>query len=153
MARTFEELLDALSKRIEIPMNLDRNDACRMNVDNKIPIQIELNRHTGFVVVCSEVADIPPGRYREDLFRATLIENGKDFPRFGDFSFSEKTNLLILQESLPLDTIDDEGFTNYLLVFIDKARKWQDAIERGSTPEQGEISDSPGPAGMFGLKP
>ena len=153
MATVFEELLDDLGKRIKIPLDLDSNDACRMIIDNKFSVQIELNRHTGFVIICCELGEIPPGRYREDLFKSALIENGKDFPRFGDFAYSDKINELILQESMPLDSLDGEFLFNSFLVILDKARSWNEAISTGQTPNNNQSSELPGPGGMFGLRP
>lgn len=153
MARTFAEIMKELEPHLQIDTTPDSNDACRFRIDGTLPVQIELNHSTGFLMICSEIGELPPGRYREDVFRSALRENGKPFPRFGDFGYSKKNHNLVLYDSLPLDTVDGESLFNHLLVLSQKARTWQDSIQRGEVPGDKVETKLPGPEGLFGLRP
>ncbi|MCB1119695.1 MAG: CesT family type III secretion system chaperone, partial [Chlamydiia bacterium] len=96
---------------------------------------------------------IPPGRYRADFFRQALKANGLPPPRFGTFAYSKQANSFVAYEILPRATVTAEAIAEFLLPFMEKARKWKEGLERGEIPSL-ESSQSPSPSGsgMFGLR-
>lgn len=145
----FHELIHDLGERIGVDLAPDANNACLIVLQERYRIHLELHKQTQELLICSDVGILPPGRYREEMFRACLKANGQPFPRFGKFGFNEKKNTLVFFELIPSDILNGESLQNYLTVFADKLRLWQDAVERGDFPT---TQDLPPDTSGFGIR-
>jgi hypothetical protein len=145
----FEEVLKELGARLQVELEVDDRDACKLELEGKYPIQMEVNYSTNQLVIGSEIAVLGPGRYREDVLAAALQANGEPFPRLGTFGYSTVRNSLVYYALLPMDFLDGEKLHACLLVFLGTVRKWMDTLEGGDIPRPDE--PAPGPSGFFGL--
>lgn len=149
----FGTLLEDLGKLIKIEtLEPDKNNSCLISFTNGVKVQLEIDQSRNLLVVGCDLGAIPPGRYRETLFREALKSNGLPPPRNGNFAFSKQQDHLIMTEELPLKDIHPDQVFQLLEPFLAKAKEWQDAISRGDTPTiiQGAYN-SKAKSGMFGL--
>ena len=152
MVRTFEELFKELQDYLGVNIEDADKDKYRIKIDDKLSVQMEVQYNKGELLVFAEIGEVPPGRYKEEFFRALLVENGKPLPHFGSFGYSEKKNMAILFDFLPLNTLSGETFANYIDKFSGKAIKWMDILQSGELPTWSQ-SKSSHQGGMFGLTP
>jgi len=127
-ANLVEELADALNTDLYI----DGNDLCALMIDERIPLQLEMDERKERLLITAIVAEVPPGSYRETLFQECLIHNDHPPPRLGIFSYLERNNQLILFEFLQIKELTGEDLATYLNAFIPKVTEWKEAIERGA---------------------
>ena len=66
----FHEVLEILGRRLDLQLKPDRHNACRLDFPDGVKLQLEVDRSGESYVVVSEVGEIPPGAFRERLFRA-----------------------------------------------------------------------------------
>ena len=63
-------LLQELGKSLEIAeLSPDENNSCLIELKNGQQIQLELDRSGQFFVIGADIGMVPPGKYRENLFR------------------------------------------------------------------------------------
>jgi hypothetical protein len=141
---TFAEIIHQLGPLINIPglASQENKDLCVIDLNPNQKLFIQLSHKSPEVEIVMQLGSIPPGKYREDFFRACLKANGKNFPRFGNFAYLSKNEQLVLFESIPIDILDGESLYNFILLFSDKAQKYQEAIMQGDIPYVEERGDS-----------
>ncbi len=146
-------ILEDLGKTLDIP-NLapDENETCLIRLKNGIEVQIEKSREGNSLILGSDLGEIPPGKYRENIFEAALINNTHNIPRSGLLSYSLPVEHLIIFDMLPFKDLNGIVLADFLDVFSEKIKMWQDAIEHNEMPivASDTISSS---QGIFGLKP
>lgn len=130
----FEELLKELGKILGIPLHVDKNNACRLNINNILHIQLEQDPVKGRLLVACYICDIPPGKFREITLKEALKANYL-YPRVGTLAYAERNNKLTLFEYLPFLELTGEKLSVFLFQFIEKANTWREAIESGRTPQ------------------
>lgn len=145
----FEELIKDLGKTVDLPLHLDKNRACRLNINGQLHVQIESDITQERVLIAAFLCDIPAGKFRENVLREALKAN---FPlnRIGTLSYCERNNKLTLFEYLPMQNLNAQKLADYLAKFLEKADSWRVAIEGGQpspeptkeTPTKGSIFDS-----------
>lgn len=146
-----EILLSEIGKALKIPdLHPDRNNSCLVNMPEGIKIQLEQNPRTDEFIIGADLGQVPPGRYREDLFREALKANGMPFPQHGILAYSAKTDHLILYETFRQRDLTGDRIADELSPFIEKAKKWRESMEKGEVPVVGMMKSS---FGMFGLRP
>ena len=144
----FQELLWDLGEIIQLPLHIDKNLACNLLLDENLEVQMQLDNHGENFLICAFLADVPPGRFRENVLKEALKVNGHYQP-FGTFAFYEKKNMLILQQFLPVEKLSGEKLAEHLEIFLEEAEEWRKAIENGTTaPIKYHSIDSPPPPFM-----
>ncbi|MCB1082330.1 MAG: CesT family type III secretion system chaperone [Chlamydiia bacterium] len=128
----FQELLWDLGELIELPLHIDSNRACNLLLDESLEMQLQMDERDENVLVCAFLADVPPGRFRENVMKDALKVNS-DYHPFGTLAFIEKKNLLILQQYLPVETLNGEKLLAHLETFLEEAVEWKKAISSGAT--------------------
>lgn len=130
MQDAFSQFLSDLSKLLSIPLSPDENQSCLIEVQEKLKLQIELDpSQEGVLLLGSQLPEIPPGKYREELLLSALTANAAPYPRTGNFGYSKKLNALFLFETFVLQELSAETFLKLLLPFTQKAYAWKRAIE------------------------
>jgi hypothetical protein len=129
----FQDILNKLSVIIHTPLYSDKKRAVRLTINQKLHIQIEDEEPNDRILLATFVAEIPPGRYRENLLKEGLKSNALPV-RHGTFAYSERNNQLALFEYVPYDNLTGEKLADRLAVFIEKALHWKQAIENGTLP-------------------
>lgn len=150
----FGLLLQEVGKLLQIPkLEPDGNNSCLINFPNLASIQIEIDRSGNFLILGCDVGTLPPGRYRELVFKEALRSNGLPQPQFGSFSYSKPADKLMLMQQIPMRDINGDKILAVLNPMLEKAKYWKEAIARGDVPSIATVSTaSRGGAGMFGLK-
>lgn len=149
----FESVLRELGNIIGIEnLQPDANESCLIKFREGIEVQIEPYEKDEFVFVCCIIGEVPPGRYRSDVFLEALKANGMDYPRYGTFAYSEDSKKLLLFELLPNKDLTGDRLADFLHPFIEKALLWQQMIEKGEVPTaQAMKVNPPGSMGIFEL--
>lgn len=130
----FQELLWDLGELIELPLHIDKNNVCKLLLDEKLELQLEMDVDGETLLIASFISEIPPGRFRENVLKDALKVNSSYHP-FGSFAYLEKTNSLILHQYLPTSHLSGEKLTEHLEIFIEEAEEWRVALASGaSTP-------------------
>jgi hypothetical protein len=152
----FESLLQELGKAMNISdLHADANNSCLIAFENGIEIQVEPYDRDDFLLIVCDLGEVPPGRFREDVFREALKANGLPSPRHGTFAYSEQSNHLILFGMLSFRELNGERIASFLYPFMEKADAWKKTLEHGDVPLANTMTTSrtSGPAGLFGLRP
>lgn len=148
----FGSLLQDLGKLLNVTLQPDSNNSCIVKFPAGPTLQLEIDKAGTSLMLVTNLGVIPAGRYRENVFKEALKSNGLPPPRKGDFSFSKKTDSLLMMELLPLADLNADKIMAVLTPFMEKAKLWKEAIERGDVPSSlpGAYAKSGG--GIFGLK-
>ncbi len=129
----FEEFLRDLGDLLNTPLHPDRHQACKLNINDTLHIQLQIDPSKDSLLIVSFLCDVPPGKFRENILKEALKANGA-YPRIGTLGFSSRKNQLALFQYLPLSELKAEKAADFLAQFIEKAEQWRLAVERGSTP-------------------
>lgn len=130
----------------------DANNSCLIKFP-QISIQLELDSGAQNLILCSNFPQIPPGKYRENVFREALKANGLPYPHAGDFAYSKQADHLVLMKSIPLKELTGEKVFQILTPFMQRAIDWNESLSRGEIPSiQIASSGIKTSSGMFGLK-
>jgi hypothetical protein len=136
METRFEEIIHNLSKKTNVDLVLDENNAVSILIDERLLLQMEADLETSRLLIFSPIANIAAGKFRENVLINAMKENDKyDF----DFTFAymEQDNSLTLFKYLRFKNINPELLTDVLAAFIDTALIWKDAIDAGrATPQE-----------------
>lgn len=148
----FAELLSDLGRAVNLPLHPDKKRICQLNVNSGLfHIQISDEPGKERILIATFVADVPPGKFRENILRDALKANAS-FPPLEIFGYSERNNKLALFAHLPYLDLTGEKLSAFLSHFIDKCQAWRTAIDTGAppplgtTPKKSDIS-------IFGLSP
>ncbi len=147
----FGGLLKVFETFFKCPLEPDENNSCLIHLGIGISIQIEMEKY-GFILVGSKLGSVHMGRYRDNLIKQALKSNASSFPSCGIFGFSQKSNQLILFIKIDPIKLSPHEIVNSLPPFINKAKIWKEAIEKGDIPaldRDSPVSDKP--SGIFGL--
>lgn len=147
-------LLQELGKALKIPdLHPDRNNSCLISLPNGLKVQIELDKSGSCITIGTDIGFVPPGRYRENVFREALKANGQPYPqRNGILAYSRQADRLVLFEMLSLKDLTGEKIASALALLNEKALIWKEALARGDVPVVSSSGTSR-PMGMFGMRP
>ena len=146
----FQQILYDLGKEIDVELYPDQNQICQINYHDQIHLQIIYEEAKERIMLATFICDVPPGKYREKLLKAALIQNG-EYPRAGTFAYSERNNKLTLFTYTPAFELTGEKLHKKLDALIELASVWKDAVENGK-PLPAPSTGSGSGEGMFGLK-
>lgn len=133
MIDRLETLLEDLSKTLQIPLHVDKVGACSIQIE-PITIQIEIDEAQENIFLFSSLIELPPGKFREEIFFSALKENGKSGPRAGIFGYLHSSNYLTLHQKYPLEILTEERLTGMFGAFFDLAKLWKEEIHSGRIP-------------------
>ena len=148
---SFDYILKELSAHIGTPLEQDETGACRIQADQELIFHLEMDQQTRLFLIFTELNQVPPGKFRDDVCKSALIENGKPEPRNGDLAFSTVSDKLVLFKFIAIENINFEWFLNFFTLFCEKAFEWKEGVERGALPTLPEVVGGDA-AEMFGLK-
>jgi Tir chaperone protein (CesT) family len=147
----FESLLQELGEAMKIAnLHPDSNNSCLIRLKSGLKIQLELDKKGDFLILGTDLGVVPSGKYREDLFREALKSNDTPYPLHGIFSYSKKTDHLILFEKIPLKDLNGGKIATAITPFVEKATVWKEAIEHNDIPVTQSFTSGK-QTGMFGL--
>ncbi len=145
----FEAILKEFEPFFNCPLVPDSNDSCLVKMNNGLSIQIEISQG-GRLLIGTRLGVLHMGRYRENLIKAALKSNDMSLSS-GTFGFSNKSGQLIL--FILTDPHQLHSVSLLLTPFLNKAKKWLDAIEKGEVPTTERETPVPrSPFGIFGMK-
>lgn len=146
----FATVLADLAALIDVPLHLDHNRACSLNVNNVMHIQIQEEESKNRLLIGAFVGELPPGKFREILLKETLKENNL-YPRIGTFAYSPRNNQLVFFTYVPLSTLTGDLLADVLETFLDRAFSWKIALETGQIPSRDTNLQKMGPS-IFDIK-
>ena len=146
-------LLIELSKALKIPeLHPDGNHSCMLRLKSGLIIQMEMDRMGQFLVLGADLGTVPPGKYRENLFKEALKTNDNPHPLHGILSFSRKSGHLVIYEKIPIRDLNGEKIANEIFPFAEKAYAWSEALLRNDIPASNPAySTQKAGGGIFGL--
>ncbi len=150
MLDRFDELIQGLAKVFHMPLHVDRNHACAIQVRKGLVVQLQSDAAQERLLITCKVAELPPGKFRENVLREALKANGMPDPLVGLFSYVERTNHLFFFQRYPLDVLSGERMAGLMGPFIQAAEAWKHAIEHGLPGPPGTPQGESNP---FGLRP
>ena len=146
----YESLLKEFKAVFPCDLEPDENNSCLIVLGNDLRIQIELKRDH-LLVVC-QIARLPIGRYRDNLFLESLKHNETFPPSAGVFGFSGRTHILYLFLKLEPENVTGTKLAIILPPFIAIAEEWTTAIAQGKTPsvsQKATTAQSSSPMDIF----
>lgn len=150
----FDALLQELGKVLQVSgLHADAKGCCLLKLKGGIQVQLEVDRSGQSLLIVSELGQIPPGRYKENLFVEALKANGLPPPRRGTFAYSKQADSLVIFEMLELQNLNGQEIANTILPLLEKVRIWKEAITQGNVPVTVESPVKTAPGGIFGLRP
>lgn len=151
-AHTFESLLRELGEKIQLPLESSSNNNLSLKLkDNEVVLQKDSKQP--FLIISFEIAEIPIGRYRENLLREALKFNALNQLHAGVFAFSKKEQKLILFEMLPFSDISADQVFSIMQLLSEKVTVWKEALNRGNIPMIDPSSQARSGGGIFGIRP
>lgn len=150
MSDPFQQLLDELGNLCGQSLHLDKNLACTINIDYHLNVQLKMDTLQERLLVATFIGEVPPGRFREDIFQAALKSNHKT-DRVAILAYSSKNNQLMAYDYLPLMRLTGEILVTYLEKLGVFLNEWRKGIESGQLPSISTPSASKLPS-PFGLK-
>ena len=151
MIGPFEEILSDLGRYFHLELHVDQYGACSILFPPEIVIQLQLDASQENLFLFCTIAEIPPGKFRENILMEGLKANAMRDPLAGVVGFYEETSLLVLSQIYPLFILNGERTAIFLSNFLQMAQSWKSALQSGKTgPERTSFSSDEKP---FGLKP
>ncbi len=146
----FDELIEVLSKSLNIPLHVEKGKLCRLNINEVMRVQIEWDELKEKVLIASFLCELPPGKFRENALKEALKTNNQEAMPF-TLAYSERNNQLAAFVYYPISSLKPEFFLEELLKFVEKADLWRVAVERGDLAAV-TISSSGKESPFFGMK-
>jgi len=147
----YENLIKELSDYLGIIITPDHRQSCLLRFpEHDIALQIDLDTNADQILIGCEIGNVPPGIYRERIFRTALRTNALTNTRIGTLAYSERKQTLILFKFLILNALTGEILYQHLQDFVEHATIWKESLKNGMVPLLEESASSSG-SGMFGL--
>lgn len=148
----FGTLLVELGHAMSIPnLHSDENNTCMLRLKSGLIIQLELDKSGQFLLIGADLGTVPPGKYRENLFKEALKANDQPPPLHGILSYSKKSDHMVLYQKLFIKELNGEKIAAEINPFAEKAFAWSEAILHNDIPAINQSFTSQKPGGMFGL--
>lgn len=141
----FALLLADLGALIQVPLHPDHHRACCLSVNGELHVQLKEDDNKDRILVAAFIAEIPAGKFRENILKETLKENNL-FPRIGSFSYSERNNQLAFFSYVYFQGLDGNKMADFLEKFFEKAFSWKTAMQTGQLPDRGHSLHKTGPS-------
>lgn len=153
VSNEFGYIIEELGRALEMPnLEPDEHNTCLLRFPGEVDIYLEMDKDSDHLLLGCDFGELPPGRYREDIFEAALKNNNHPPPLHGIIAFSKQANHLLMHERVWAHGLDGTALVDALMPFVAKAKKWKEAIENDQIPDisgQAPTSES----GIFGLNP
>lgn len=148
----FGTLLVELGQSLGIAnLHSDDNNSCLIRLKSGLIIQLELDKSGDFLLIGADLGTVPPGKYRENLFKEALKANDQQPPLHGILSYSKKSDHMVLYQKLFIKDLNGEKIAAEITPFAEKAFIWSEAILHNDIPAINQSFTYPKPGGMFGL--
>lgn len=148
----FGALLQELGNAMGVAgLHPDSNNSCMLKLKSGLIIQLELDRRGEFLILGADLGNVPPGKYRENLFREALKANDLPYPLHGILCYSRKSGHLVIFQKIHTRDLNGEKLAAEIAPFAEKAFTWSEALLRGDLPVVNQTFTSQKPGGMFGL--
>lgn len=147
MRKRFEELIDELSRALDMSLYVDSVGSCSIVFEEKLEVQIEPFKN-GDLLIGTFICVIPPGKFRENILLSALKANQMLYPRIGTLGYSESENKLALFKILDMEKIDGELVAQTLSEFVPKALEWKHSIETENVAPIEKPDSNSGPSTM-----
>lgn len=140
----FHLLMDDLGKLLDTPLIPDKHNACVLNFNNQISVQLEPHATGRSLILASTIGELPAGKFRENILANGLKYNVNP-TRIGTFAYIARKNLLVFFHTLPLEGLTADQLATFLPPFLGQAKLWQVAVAKGSIPviDVGETQKKP----------
>lgn len=127
----FEVLLDALGKVFHLKLHVDQKNACSIRLGSDLTVQLQLDQSQENLWIFSKLAEVPPGKFRENVLQSALRANGKPDPLSGTLGFIGPQNMLALFQQYPLHLLNGENLAETIGAFVETAESWRGALQSG----------------------
>lgn len=146
----FTDLLHNLGKIFSVRLQPDRNNACLLQINKTIEIQIQTDPSEENLILGAKLCTVLPGKFREDVLKNALQHNALP-DAVGYLGFIQETNTLVLFTFVYFRGQSPENIAKVIEELLQFAISWKEAI----------ASNMPGPVIMpltnsppkFGIKP
>ena len=151
MRGQFEELLAELGRVVHLDLHVDNSGACSILIPPQLVIQLQLDSGQEKLFLFCKIAEIPPGKFRENILKDGLKANAQPDPVPGIVAYLSPTNHLVLYQHYPITILNGETLATLFVNFVQLAESWQTALSQGLS---GPMASSPPPSveKPFGLK-
>lgn len=151
--KNYSELIADLSDRLNMEIYPDVNNVVNLMIEKRVKIQLESDPVDEFILLGAYVADLPPGKFREHILKNALKANHNVDKHPEILSYMSRENMLTLHIKLVTPTLTTDILIEHIKSIVERAKKWQDAIESGRPSPDDEVPDvSDGSKrSMFGL--
>ena len=150
----FGYLIEELGRTLEMPdLKADSQNSCLLRFPGEVDVYIELDKDGDHLLLGCDFGELPPGRYRQDLYEAALKCNQRPPPNHGILAYSKQARHLVLfKKVLMRDNLDSDTIVDTLMPFVAKAKRWKDAIANDTIPDITDVGATRD-SGIFGLTP
>lgn len=133
MISAFEELIRELGLYLRLNLHLDRYGACTIQSRPHFAIQMQLDETEENLWVFAPIAETPPGKFRENIFKEALKYNFILEESVGTLGYINQQNQLALFQRFPLQLLSAERLAHILGAFFELGSSWQEAIDSGQS--------------------
>lgn len=155
MSRLFSEIIEGLSRYMQMPLRPENDQTITLLIEKKLLLQLEEDSSGKNFVVIAQIADIPPGKFRENVLLYALMANVYPYITHGNLAYSEKLGKLVLFYNFLIQDLKPENLYKFLPEFNRKALEWQEAIKNSSPAPTSVLQRAKKPEGLnpFGIRP
>ncbi len=149
----FDNLLFELGKILDVELYPDQNRACLLVINNAYRVQLELDKYEENLLFGALIAEIPPGKFRENVLKDALKYNAIAPPkRIGTLGYIDKINTLSLFDFLPIHDLNAQKVSEHLGRFMDQLILWIDALKSNQTSPQGLVEGASKKPSIYDMK-
>lgn len=130
MTDRFAELLHELGKVLGIALFPDHHNACQIVIQGQAALQMQVEPNGEELFILVALPEIPPGRYRQDVLKEALKENGT---AAGTLAFLAAQNRLVLFQHVNMAHTTGEKLAATLFALHERALAWSKALDEGRT--------------------
>jgi hypothetical protein len=127
----FETLILELGDVLAMTLEPQKGRLVSLSINGQMNLNIEFDEAKDMLLLGCLICDVPPGRYKELLFKETLRINGS-YPRPGTFAYSERNNKLSLFTYLSFEKLTPEKLAEKIEAFLDVCDGWRRAADSGN---------------------
>ena len=153
VVNAFEAVLQEFGETLELELVPNEFNAVIIKDPDGLEVQLEFNQKYDSIMLYAELGSLPPGSYREDVLREALLANAQEYPRNGVFAYSDAKDSLVIFVDRSLHELNGEKIAYLYVPFVEKAKKWRDALSRGEVPVVSQMTSGGGGFGPFGMRP
>ncbi len=131
MREPFADFLQELGEALGTELFVDRKGACSLRMHGHLHVQLQKGPQEEEIWMVAEVAELPPGRFREEVLKEALKANDAHSAMPIVWSYVSSGNRLMLASHFPLGACDGKQGAAYLSLLIEAAEQWKRALASG----------------------